>query len=52
MYAPLVVTFENVRDTIQGSESPPEHTNQNFQVSDSSQIHGMTLKYSDDEITD
>ena len=29
-----------------------EPTNQNTQVSDLSQIHGMTLKYSDDEITD
>ena len=29
-----------------------EPTNQDSQVSDSSQIHGMTLKYSDDEVTD
>ena len=29
-----------------------EPINQNSQVSDSSQIHGMMLKYSDDEITD
>ena len=29
-----------------------EPTNQASQVSDSSQIHGMTLKYSDDEVTD
>ena len=29
-----------------------EPTNQGSQVSDSSQIHGMTLKYSDDEVTD
>ena len=36
----------------QNSGSQPEPTNQNSQVSDSSQIHGMTLKYSDDEITD
>ena len=32
--------------------SQPEPTNQDSQVSDSSQIHGMTLKYSDDEVTD
>ena len=30
----------------------PEPTNQDCQVSDSSQIHGMMLKYSDDEVTD
>ena len=29
-----------------------EPINQNSQVSDSSQIHRMTLKYSEDEITD
>ena len=29
-----------------------EPTNQDSQVSDSSQIHGMMLKYSDDEVTD
>ena len=29
-----------------------EPTNQGSQVSDSSQIHGMMLKYSDDEVTD
>ena len=29
-----------------------ESTNQGSQVSDSSQIHGMMLKYSDDEVTD
>ena len=29
-----------------------EPTNQDSQASDSSQIHGMTLKYSDDEVTD
>ena len=29
-----------------------EPTNQDSQVSDSSQIHGITLKYSDDEVTD
>ena len=34
----------------QGSQLEP--INQNSQVSDSSQIHRMTLKYSDDEITD
>ena len=33
-----------------GSQSEP--INQNSQLSDSSQIHRMTLKYSDDEITD
>ena len=32
--------------------SQPEPTNQDSQVSDSSHIHGMTLKYSDDEVTD
>ena len=32
--------------------SQPEPTNQDSQVSGSSQIHGMTLKYSDDEVTD
>ena len=32
--------------------SQPEPTSQDSQVSDSSQIHGMMLKYSDDEITD
>ena len=32
--------------------SQPEPTNQDSQVSGSSQIHGMTLKYSDNEITD
>ena len=36
----------------QSSGSQPEPTNQVSQVSDSSQIHGMTLKYSDDDITD
>ena len=36
----------------QSSGSQLEPINQNSQVSDSSQIHGMTLKYSDDEITD
>ena len=29
-----------------------EPINQNSQVSDSSQIHRMTFKYSDDEVTD
>ena len=29
-----------------------EPTNQDSQISDSSQIHRMTLKYSDDEVTD
>ena len=32
--------------------SQPEPTNENSQVSGSSQIHRMMLKYSDDEITD
>ena len=32
--------------------SQPEPTNENSQVSGSSQIHGMMLKYSNDEITD
>ena len=32
--------------------SQPEPTNQCSQVSDSSQIHGMMWKYSDDEVTD
>ena len=32
--------------------SQPEPTNQDSQASDSSQIHGMMLKYSDDEVTD
>ena len=32
--------------------SQPEPTNQDSQVSDSSQIHRMMLKYSDDEVTD
>ena len=32
--------------------SQPEHTNQDSQVSDSSQIDRMMLKYSDDEVTD
>ena len=36
----------------QSSGSQLEHINQNSQVSDSSQIHGMMLKYSNDEITD
>ena len=36
----------------QNSGSQPEPTNENSQVSGSSQIHGMTLKYSNDEITD
>ena len=36
----------------QSTGSQPEQTNQASEVSDSSQIHGMTLKYSDDEITD
>ena len=36
----------------QNSGSQPEPTNQDSQASDSSQIHGMTLKYSEDEITD
>ena len=30
----------------------PESTNQDSQVSDSFQIHGLMLKYSDDEVTD
>ena len=36
------------------SSSPLEQTNQKIlsQVSDSSEIHGMTLKYLDDEVTD
>ena len=36
------------------SSSPLEQTNQKAfsQVSDASEIHGMTLKYSDDEVTD
>ena len=36
------------------SSSPLEQTNQKLpsQVSDSSEIHGMTLKYSDDQVTD
>ena len=33
-----------------GSQTEP--TNQDSQVPDSSQIHGITLKYSDDEVTD
>ena len=36
----------------QSSGSQLESINQNSQVSDSSQIHRMTLKYSNDEITD
>ena len=36
----------------QSSGSQSEPINQNAQVSDSSQIHGMTLKYFNDEITD
>ena len=32
--------------------SQPEPTNQDSQVSDSSQIHRMTLKYSDNKVTD
>ena len=36
----------------QNSGSQLEPTNQNSQVSDSSQIHRMTLRYSDDEIMD
>ena len=36
----------------QSSGSQPEPINQTSQVSNSSQIHGMTLKYSNDEITD
>ena len=36
----------------QNTGSQPEPTNQNSQVSDSSQIHRMTLKYSNEEITD
>ena len=36
----------------QNSGSQPEPTNENSQVSGSSQIHGIMLKYSDDEITD
>ena len=35
----------------QSSGSQSEPTNQNSQVSDSSQIHGMMLKYSNNEIT-
>ena len=35
------------------SSSHEGHTNENIsQVSGNSQIHGMTLKYSDDELTD
>ena len=33
-----------------GSQLEP--TNEDSQVSDSSQIHGMTLKYSENEVTD
>ena len=36
----------------QNTGSPPEQINVNSQVSDISEIHGMMLKYSDDEITD
>ena len=36
----------------QSSGSQPKPINQNSQDSDSSQIHGMTLKYSNNEITD
>ena len=36
----------------QNSGSQPEPTNENSQVSGSSQIHRMTLQYSNDEITD
>ena len=36
----------------QNSGSQMEPTNQDSQVSDSSQIHRMMLKYSDDEVTD
>ena len=36
----------------QNSGSQMEPTNQGSQVSDSSQIHGMMLKCSDDEVTD
>ena len=36
----------------QSTGSPPEQINENSQVSDTSEIHGMTLKYSDDEVTD
>ena len=35
----------------QSFSSQPEPINQNSQISDSSQIHGMALKYSDNEIT-
>ena len=36
----------------QNSGSQMEPTNQGSQVSDSSQIHVITLKYFDDEVTD
>ena len=39
-------------ESSQNLGSQPEPTNQDSQVSDSSQIHGMMLKYSDDEVTD
>ena len=36
----------------QNSHSQIKPTNEGSQVSDSSQIHGMMLKYSDNEVTD
>ena len=35
----------------QSAGSPPEQINVNSQISDKYEIHGMMLKYSDDEVT-
>ena len=36
----------------QSTGLPPEQINVNSQILDKSKIHGMMLKYSDDEVTD
>ena len=43
---------ELLADSSQEKSSPLEQINVNSQVLDSSKIHGITLKYSDDDVTD
>ena len=47
MLQPVLIYY--LHNLVQNLGSQPEPTNQDSQVSDSSQIHGMTLKYSDDD---
>ena len=48
----VLASLDLLLQSSQSSGSQPEQINPNSQVSDTSEIHRMTLKYSDDEVTD